>query len=78
MLFLFLSLQPLCDTLIRPLWPSPYFSVIMTVDAAIICMQWLEMFVGNVTKSLSLNAAIFFYCRISISIFNIGKQIFIT
>ena len=78
MLFLFLSPQPLCDTLIRPLWPSPYFSVIRTVDAAIICVQWLGMFVGNVTQSLSSNAAIFFYCRISIRISNIGKKIFIT
>ena len=70
MLFLFLSLHPLCDTQIRPLlWPSPYFSVIMTVDAAIICS-------GNVTQSLSSNAAIFFYCRINIRISNIGKKKF--
>ena len=69
MLFLFLSLHPLCDTQIRPLWPSPYFSVIMTIDAAIICS-------GNVTQSLSSNAAIFFYCRINIRISNIGKKKF--
>ena len=67
MLFLFLSLHPLCDTQIRPLWPSAYFSVIMTVDAAHFCS-------GNVTQSLSSNAAIFFYCRINIRISNIGKK----
>ena len=63
----FSSPQSFCDTLIRPLWPSPYFSVIMTVDAAIICS-------GNVTQSLSSNAAIFFYCRVNIRISNIGKK----